>query len=488
MLRNDSWQNALGGLGDVLLDKRLSAEVAALRSNNMRESFERLYAGSDIAKRGVRVFPEEMTRRWPILTYVLDENGAPMRQDTHIDPEDIMQSLEKMDALCKITEALTWANVYGGGLIYLDVEDGRRRLSTPLDPQRVTSIRNLVPLDRWDVTVQSIYTDPRSAFYARPKYLSFNNPVAGDINTNEKARRFAPISELNKVHHTRFLIFDGLPVSHRRRVENNGWGDSLYISMWDLLRDFAQAWAGIFLMEQEFAQPVFRMKGMAEAFLSNNSDLVKNRLKMMDLARSVVRSVPLDSEEDFRRESISLGSLPDLLDRTAERLAIGFDMPLTRLMGRSPAGLNSTGEADTRFFYDRVNYKWENQVKRQFMRLVEIMMVVQMGHIPQKWSLRLPSLWDLSALDEAKRREVVSRTDKNYVEMGAISREDVGKSRFSTDEFGDSIKFTGTPDKEDVPGMGTSVPNGGTSAENPDGPDNAGSPGNSEGGAPNSNQ
>ena len=31
-------------------------------------------------------------------------------------------------------------------------------------------------------------------------------------------------------------------------------------------------------------------------------------------------------------------------------VAMGFKMPVTRLFGRAPAGMNATGESDTRFF------------------------------------------------------------------------------------------------------------------------------------------
>ncbi len=66
----------------------------------------------------------------------------------------------------------------------------------------------------------------------------------------------------------------------------------------------------------------------------------------------------LDKKDSFTRVQTPLTNLSDILDRFATRLAAAADMPVTLLMGMSPAGLNATGESDRAFFYDRVSCRY----------------------------------------------------------------------------------------------------------------------------------
>jgi len=87
---------------------------------------------------------------------------------------------------------------------------------------------------------------------------------------------------------------------------------------------------------------------------ADKKDVLKRRLEMMDLARGVTRSVLLDDGEEYSRTEVgALTGIADLLTKNLLLLSGAAEIPVTVLMGQSPAGLSATGESDIRWFYDR---------------------------------------------------------------------------------------------------------------------------------------
>ena len=56
--------------------------------------------------------------------------------------------------------------------------------------------------------------------------------------------------------------------------------------------------------------------------------------------------------------------------RTVLQVAAGAaDIPVTRLLGQSPAGLSATGESDTRNYYDMIAARQEVELRPRLERL-----------------------------------------------------------------------------------------------------------------------
>ena len=62
--------------------------------------------------------------------------------------------------------------------------------------------------------------------------------------------------------------------------------------------------------------------------------------------KSSYRTVFIDANDEAKRLEVSFGGLAQLMDKYLERLAVIGGYPLTKFLGRSPGGLNATGESD----------------------------------------------------------------------------------------------------------------------------------------------
>src|SRR5690606_28504894 len=98
-----------------------------------------------------------------------------------------------------------------------------------------------------------------------------------------------------------------------------------------------------------------------------------------------------------------------------------------------------TGESDIRFFYDRISAAQELEIKPKIEHLVRLLLKSHdgpsKGKEPDKWSVEFSPLWQQSEKEIAETRKIVADTDKVYYDIGAVSAEDIARSRWKGDTY-----------------------------------------------------
>lgn len=431
-IQTDAWGNIITGLGTAR-DKREAGAVKVRATNASFKEFEDLFHHDDMSATIAELPAKEMVREWfEVRTDGDTENSDPQeRADTS---KATRQKLDDLEAPSRVFEAETWARVFGGSLLFLGIDDGGgsdpKALSKPLNEKSIRTFESLQVFDRWDVSVLKWYDDLRSPKYGMPElYQVVNRGHSGGV-----------ASAALPIHETRFIRFDGAMTSRRRWVQNGGWADSVYIRVAEVIRDFGLAWGGTAHLLQDFAQAVFKMRGLKEALASDNDKLVVKRMILMDTCRSIARAVPLDADgEDFDRKQTPVSGLPELLDRFALRVSAAARMPASLLFGQSPAGLNATGESDIRFFYDGIKAQQEHSLKPKMNRLVKLVFLSAdgptKGQEPENWSIEFNPLWQLDEKEQAEVRKLQADTDQVYISNGVLTEDEVAASRFGGDRY-----------------------------------------------------
>ncbi len=433
----DAWQNIITGLGTSSRDKRLSGQIVAPPIAASRDQYENIFTSDDIAARIVELPAREMVREWITIT-TEDAGGGEEGQKKEALEERVNLSKEMTDKLDELKaqsmlfKALVWSKVHGGSLLFLGVDDGQEDLTQELNIDQIREFKFLDVFDRWDVSIHDRYP--------------FGHPKVGQPRLYQlHASVSAEISEQNPVvHESRFIRFDGVLTSKYRQKMNGGWSDSVYVRLESVLRDFGVSWGGVAHLLQDFAQAVFKMKGLKDAISSDNDDLVLSRIAIMDMCRGVSRAVPIDAEdEDFERKQTPVTGLPDLLDRFSMRLASAAEMPLTLLMGRSPAGLNATGESDITNWYNNISSRQETELRDPIEYILKLIWLSAdgptRGREPESWSFSFNPLWQLDRKEEAETRKTNAEADNLYIQNGVLDPEEVAQSRFGGDKYGDDI-------------------------------------------------
>lgn len=437
----DGWENVFTGLGTAR-DKRTGGAVTFKKLTYVE--CEDLWRGDDMAAKIIEEPAREMTRKW--LDVQIENAEEDDISETKADAELVEKDLKRLKAQARVREAIMRQRAYGGAVLLVGAEDGVSDLSQPLREAALRRVRFLTVFDAWEVYPRSYYSDPEEEGYGEPEtYWIYPQGVPGGMNVNAKPTKMTTTI----VHESRLLRFEGVRVSRRQARENRGWGDSVFVRMQEVLADFGMSWGGVSHLMQDFSQAVFKMRGLFEALAAGNEALVQQRLAMMDECRSMLRAVLLDAgdgtgpTEDFERKPTPVTGLAELLDRFCNRLAAAADMPVTRLMGQSPAGLNATGAQDEGWWYDRMAGLQDEVLRDPLERLIHLLFVSKEGPtdgvVPENWSLVFRSLKQLSPMDEATRRKTVVEMAKTAIDSQMVMPEEAGVSIFGGDEFSAEI-------------------------------------------------
>lgn len=386
----DGWENTLTGLSTYSKDKRERATIKAVRRLDDQELAD-LYNGNWLVRKIIeKPIKAALSKGWELV----DDNT------------DLTAEYERLDFQKNILEVYYWDRLYGGALLVIGAEGGGEDLSLPL-PNNAKGVRYLQPIPRsW---VQIIETEGGS-------------PTLFRITPREGAAAYV-------LHASRCVFLDGGTTTPDLRVAFEGWGQSILIPLLSTLRDFLAAYDGAFVLTQDFSQTIYGMSGLAEALGSNNASVIKNRLQMMDLARSIVGAVVVDVDggETFERKTTSVAGLGELLTKIDYFLAAAADMPGTELFGASPNGMNASGDGE--------RSTWHARLEEEQRHIGLTIQTVVSRILGKPARVSFPPLQQLSEAERADVHLKQSQADALNITNGLMTPQEGRDSRFGGEKY-----------------------------------------------------
>ena len=98
-------------------------------------------------------------------------------------------------------------------------------------------------------------------------------------------------------------------------------------------------------------------------------------------------------------------------------------IPATRLFGRSPQGMNATGESDLKNYYEMIDQLRERHLRPALEKLLPVIALSEWGFLPDRLDVSFPSLQTASPLEEAEIRAKNVETLARAREAGLIGKE-----------------------------------------------------------------
>lgn len=376
---------------------------------------EHLFYKEGLAARIVEVLPKEMLKKGIRV-------DVPQSMEIQT---ATMGELKRLRFIRQLLRALINARLYGGGALLLGLKDGLTP-DKPVDLTRVQSVMWVNVLHRYQLTAKDRDEDPMSP--------TFNEILTYQISGAGVA---IPIT----VHSSRLLKFVGvdLPEEVERNVApngNEGWGESVLVRTWDPIRRFVESLSSVEVMIKDFHQTTIKLKQLIQLISSsdaNQDELVQARLQLMVLTKSIFNAYVIDENDSVSSSSPNVTGLDKLFELLMLHLASVSQTPLTKLFGRSPAGMNATGESDEQSWIELVVASQEADLRDPIERFLDILYASKEGPSDGEsveFSLVFPPPKDLSESEQASVRKTQSETDKTYVELQVVTKEEVTESRF----------------------------------------------------------
>lgn len=404
---NDGLMNVYTREGTPNADKQTGYQYfseSKLKEAELRTIYRTDGFGKKIVDRPV----EDMTRNW--IEVKGDTDG------------DVNRSLLKLGAKKAIKRALTWAQVYGGGVIVMIIKDGGD-LEEPLNESNIEKIDSLQVYDRHRITwtTADLYEEPTHEKYLTPEIYTIT-PIQGTSF---------------KIHETRVLRFDGILTDDYTLSNNDSWSDSVYQAIRTHLINLNSAYQSTKSILDDFIQIIIQIENLQEMIAAGQEDLVKTRLNVIDQGRHIMNTILLDANENYTKEASTVSGLEKLIQEFQLAVSAVVDIPLTILMGRSPGGMNSTGESDLRMYYDSIKARQEEELLEPINRLVYLTMLSSQGPTKgaelEKWKVEFLPLWEPTAKEITETRKTQAETDQIYIQNQVVTPEEIAISRFSGD-------------------------------------------------------
>ena len=403
-----------------------------------------LYEGNGLFSKIIDTPAEEALKHGFDLNLKSDELNAFV--------EDVLDDLEWEE---KAATAIKWARLYGGALIVMLIDDGRG-LEEPVDWEHIRSIDELRVYERSIV---------------QPDYASLYQQDYGGKGVGNRVSKFGQpeyyyVSSIYgsfKVHESRCLVFrNGVLPEQTSNATYLFWGMPEYVRIRRALRETVTAHTDSVKLLERSVQAIYSMKGLASLLTTDDGEnQVLKRLQLVDTSRGLLNSIAIDSEgEQYDFKTFQFSGVKDVIDATCNMLSALTNIPQTILFGRSPAGMNATGDSDFESYYNFVEKIQRLMLKRNLRTLLDVVFRagIASGDVAEEpdYKLEFKPLWSLSdteqaTVDQTKAQTalVKAQTAQAYVDMQALDPTEV-RRRLASDEEFDVEDIISEDDEDDL--------------------------------------
>ena len=329
----DHWQNEVANLS---VNNSLTQYTKFILKRIPYQQLAML-ASDDIISNAIETITRESIAQWGEI-----EVSADTEADTEAVREWLESRLIELDFQSTLAQALRKSLIYGGSFLYF-AYSGEQDLSKPLILSKETSINKI----QFIKVIEAWQASPASVDLSNPTSKDYMNPSAWHIQGagSVDSSRLYP------------LVFFDTP--NLIKPMFNFLGISLAQFMQDKVKSadgMRQALADIFL---RFRTNIIRTPSL----ISMDKDTLKQRVELINMGINNFSTLLLTDTENFEQSITPLSGLDKIYAQAQESIASSARIPINKLFGQTPTGLNNSGQYDIASFYDIIKGYQESTIK-----------------------------------------------------------------------------------------------------------------------------
>lgn len=402
----DAFSNPLFHLGFGSQSPLEATEYPLTRMTDNYALLNSLYRTNWVVQNVVGLAVDDMLREWYEITGSITPAAT-----------KALAKLERKTRLrARLNEGLRWGRLYGGaaGLILIK---GQEDLSKPLDLGMIYpgSFQGLYILDRW----QGITPNMGLVFDGGEEVPESYSITDGRGHT------------VATVHHSRVVRFTGRDLPRIERQTELYWGESEIEALYQEVVSHDNVSANMAALTFQANVNTMEVKGM-EQLLSMSSPQVQRRFWQVMQAQATLRSnfgmQLVEQGNKLTNTQYSFAGLKDVYESMALNLCGASHYPMTKLFGRSPGGLNSTGESDLTNYYDYIDSQREAKLRPVLERLLPVLCMSALGGIPADIEvdftpLKTPTPTERAEIGKTKAEAVLAAFQANALPLDTTLQE-----------------------------------------------------------------
>lgn len=345
-----------------------------------------LYRSNWVVQNVVQIIPDDMLREWYTITGITPE-----------DAQAIVRVERATQLRNRLADGLRWGRLYGGagGIILIKGQEDRMDQPLELDEVLPGTFTGLYVFDRWSGISpgSKLVEDMSDMDFGLPEYYEVISP---EMN-------FA-----QKIHHSRVVRFIGRALPYVEEIAELYWGESEVEALYqDVVKHDNVAYnmaaltfhANVDTMEIENLDQLFG--------LGTTQQQVRfwNLMQAQSVVKSNFGTRLVNKGDNLTSTQYTFSGLKDVYDAMALEISGASRIPMTKLFGRAPSGMNATGASDLQNYYDYIDTLRESKLRPVLERLMPIICMSAFGAVPEGMDLVFPPLWSPSAKETAEIAE-----------------------------------------------------------------------------------
>ena len=370
------------------------------------EELTTVYRENWLAKKIIDMPAEDMTRAW--YTLAADIPAVEMNALRRLEAKHAIQN--------EITNAIKWARLYGGSIALMVIRGDEDILDQPLDMDRLFPgcFQGILVLDRSQNVTPSmeLEEDLDDPDFGLPKYYDIS------VDFGERS--------ILRVHHSRVLRFIGRELPGEEMKRENYWGASELEHIWEEIQKRSEVSANIAQLVFQANVTTLKMAGFAEnraGATDKQREKVLRYIEEQNRIRTSFGVQVMNADDSMENHPYNFGGLSEVYAEFMMDMAGAAEIPATRLFGRSPQGMNSTGESDLINYYERIAQLQETYLRPALERLLPVMEVSAFGYVAEEAAIVFEPI---AATTPEVRAEILSKVSGTVIALyqaGLITKE-----------------------------------------------------------------
>lgn len=406
----DAFSNPLFRLGYGSQSPLEATEYPLTRMTDNYALLNSLYRDNWVVQNVVGLMVDDMLREW----YTLRGSISP----------EYREELERLERVTKLRERLNkglcWGRLYGGAAGLILIKGQESMLDQPLDLDMVMpgSFAGLMILDRWMgiVPEMGLVTDMSDPDFGLPDYYTVNN-ATGTI--------------IARVHHSRIVRFTGRELPELERIAELYWGESEVEALYKDVVAHDNVSANMAALTFRANVDTMEVTNLEQLFSLGSVEQQRRFWNVMQ-AQSVMKSnfgyQLVNKGDQIKNTQYTFTGLQEVYESMCLNLCGASRYPMTKLFGRSPGGLNSTGESDLTNYYDYVSSQREAKFRPALEKLLPVMAMSAWGAVPDNLQIDFPPLWtptakEVADIAKAKAEAIVSTYQAGLLNVDTAQKE-----------------------------------------------------------------
>lgn len=352
------------------------------------------------------------------------------RRDWQAETDEI-EAIEKAEKRLGLWQTLYQAEVIRalcGGVIVMGLPGDP---DTPVTTFGPDDLRYLRVFPRYSVQLGALEDDPGSDNFGEPRFFRITH--SGGQEAFDPSRVIP-------------LKGEPLPMLMTSMTSDDAyWGESRVAALVEAVKDADGAHQGFSALIKKARLTRVGVPGLFDLTADAEGEAtMKRRFEAAAMSESLFNWTLYDAGdgdgkggESITDVQVTWTGMPDILTAFDQRLAAVADIPMTRLVGRSPGGMNATGDSDNRNWNKQVRARQELYLRPVLERIDAALVPTALGRPADSEWWQFSPLDGLTEAEEATRFKTVMEAAEKVQNTGAIPETAFAKALQTTlDENG----------------------------------------------------